>query len=77
MIYCTNQLEQDSYNAYDYIRGEEGKFKNEQQLPLVEGHYEMGSGSGNEPFCEPAGVEDELKKQLQHVTLTQEQDTLS
>ena len=49
----------------------------EQQPPSVEGHYEMGSGGGDEPFHEPANVEDELKNQLQHLTLTQEQDTLS
>ena len=49
----------------------------EQQPQPVEGHYELDTGSGDEPFCEPAHVEDELKNQLQHLTLTQEQDMLS
>ena len=42
---------------------------------IPEGHYEFDTSNNDEPFWEPASVEDELKNQLQHLTLTQ--DTLS
>ena len=39
---------------------------------IPEGHYEFDTSSNDEPFWEPASVEDELKNQLQHLTLTQD-----
>ena len=38
----------------------------------TEGHYEIDALSNDEPFWEPASVEDELKKQLQDITLLRE-----
>ena len=37
-----------------------------------EGHYEFDTFSNDEPFWEPASVEDELKRQLQGITLHRE-----
>ena len=61
--------------TYDYAQEEESEFKLPPLPHLPDGHYEFDTGSGDEPFWEPASVEDELKNQLQHLTLTQ--DTLS
>jgi hypothetical protein len=58
--------------TYDYAREEENEFK---LPPLPDGHYEFDTGSGDMPFWEPASVEDELKSQLQYLSLSQ--DTLS
>ena len=37
---------------------------------IPEGHYEFDTSSNDEPFREPASVEDELKNQLQHLTIS-------
>ncbi|CAI8021504.1 Ephrin type-A receptor 4a (Fragment) [Geodia barretti] len=55
--------------TYDYAREEQSGF------PLPDGHYEFDTRSGDMPFWEPAGVEDDLKSQLQDLSLSQ--DTLS
>ena len=38
---------------------------------ICDGHYEMNSGN-EEPFWEPASVEKELKKQLQDITMSED-----
>ena len=39
---------------------------------FTEGNYEINTLSNDESFWEPASVEDELKKQLQDITLLRE-----
>ena len=61
--------------TYDYAREEQSDFNLPQLPELSDGHYEMDGLSRDEPFWEPAGVEDDLKSQLQDLSLSQ--DTLS
>ena len=37
---------------------------------IPKGHYEFDTSSNDEPFWEPASVEDELTNQLQHLTIS-------
>ena len=69
MLYSQNFQEPKDLLTYDYAREEQSGF------PLPDGHYEFDTRSGDMPFWEPAGVEDDLKSQLQDLSLSQ--DTLS
>ena len=37
---------------------------------IPEGHYEFDICSNDEPFWEPAGVEDDLRNQLQDLSIS-------
>ena len=54
--------------TYDYAQDKEHGFR---ALMLSVGHYEFDSAY-EEMFWEPASVEDELKIQLQRITLSEE-----
>ena len=58
--------------TYDYADDEESKFNVVESTAFTEGHYEFDPSSNDEPFWGPASVEDELKKQLQDITLLRE-----
>ena len=58
--------------TYDYTKDEESKFNEVESTAFTEGHYEFDTLSNDEPFWEPASVEDELKKQLHDITLFRE-----
>ena len=61
--------ERKSSFTYDYVRDEETGFRG---LPsIAEGHYEFDTFN-EEPYWEPASVENELRKQLQNITLSEE-----
>ena len=61
--------ERKSSFTYDYISDEETGIRD---LPsIAEGHYEMDTFN-EEPYWEPASMEDELRKQLQNITLSEE-----
>jgi hypothetical protein len=61
--------------AYDYARDFDAE-NGIKHLPAIpEGHYEIDMSPNEEPFWEPASVEDDLKSQLQDLSLSQ--DTLS
>ena len=52
--------------SYDYARDFD-KENGIQTLPsLPEGHYEFDTSINEDPFWEPASVEDELRQQLQY-----------
>ena len=54
--------------TYGYAQDEESGFR---ALPVFsDGHYEMDRNE--EPFWEPASAEDELKKQLQDITMSED-----
>ena len=61
--------ERKSSFTYDYVRDEESGLRD---LPsIAEGHYEFDTVN-EEPYWEPASVEDELRKQLHNITLSEE-----
>ena len=54
--------------TYGYAQDEESVFR---AWPVfLDGHYEMDTNE--EPFWEPASAEDELKKQLQDITMSED-----
>ena len=54
----------------DCARDEESRF-NLASPVICDGHYEMDSAN-EEPFWEPASAEEELKKQLQDITMSED-----
>ena len=57
--------------TYDYVQDEESCNRYKDLPAIAEGHYEMDTVN-EEPYWEPASVEDELRKQLQNITLSEE-----
>ena len=56
--------------TYDYTRDEESTFTLASP-GTYDGHYEIDSAN-EEPFWEPASAEDELKMQLQDITMSED-----
>ena len=55
--------------SYDYIQDEASGFRFLPNIP--DGHYEFDFGN-EEPFWEPASVEEELKEQLKDIILSED-----
>ena len=72
MLYTQHSLKRKGSYTYDYAREREGEFELPKQSLPEEGQYEIDGLSSDEPFWEPAGVEDELKSQLQDLSLSQD-----
>lgn len=82
------QQEQNSSFTYNYIQDVHGKGagrrlpisgESQYEVPIsLEGQYEVPvtlEGVNEEPFWEPSSTEDELRKQLQYITLSEENIT--
>ena len=65
---CIHDQERKTSFTYDYARDEDSRFILASPV-ICDGHYEIDSPN-EEPFWEPASAEDELKKQLQDITMS-------